>query len=410
MNTAELFHLAFRSLRGHKLRSFLTLLGVIIGVMTIVGVVGVISGLDTFVKQKVIVLGPDVFSMQKFGIIRSREEFIKAIKRPPLTYREFELLQEANLPHVARVGVGAGRGVAVNSGARRLPDAILIGTTLQTGMMFNWDFDLSDGRWFTANEDAAAQMVAVIGANVKDELFPGVGAVGRVILVRGLPFRVVGVIPKEGRSIGFNQDQRVYIPIQVYRKNFAASNESMEIYVKSRDGVAGLDPALDEVRAFMRALRHTAYRDPDPFGIITQESLQQLWRQISGATFILMALISAVSLGVGGIVITNIMLVSVVERTSEIGVRRAMGARKADIQRQFLLEASLLAAAGGLIGVLVGSAIAFAVRGLAGFPAEVTPQIVVSSLVLSTVVGLLAGLLPARRAANLVVIDAIRAE
>jgi putative ABC transport system permease protein len=410
MSRSELFHMALRALRRHKLRSFLTLLGVIIGVTTIVGVVGVISGLDTFVKQKVIVLGPDVFSMQQFGIIRSREEFFQAVKRPPITYNDYELLRDANLPAVGKVGIGAGRAAAANYGDRRLADAIIIGTTVLTGTMFSWDFNLEDGRWFTVNEDNAAQPVAVIGANVKDELFPSVDAVGRVMLVRGLPFRVVGVLPKEGRSIGFNQDQRIYIPIQVYRKNFSSSNESMEIYVQARNGVPGLEAALDEVRAFMRALRHTAYRSPDPFGVITQESLQDLWRQISGATFILMSLISAVSLGVGGIVIMNIMLVSVAERTNEIGVRRALGARKTDIQKQFLLEAGMLAGLGGLIGVLLGAAIAYSVRGFAGFPAEVTPTIVTASLVLSTVVGLLAGLLPARRAANLVVIDAIRAD
>ncbi len=410
MGFGEQLRMAVRALGKHKLRSFLTLLGVIIGVMTIVGVVGVISGLDTFVKQKVIVLGPDVFSMQKFGIIRSREEFIRALKRPPITFQDYERLAGAGLPHVARVGIGAGRGAAASCGARRLPDAIVIGTTQQTGAMFSWDFNLEDGRWFTPNEDTAAQPVAVIGANVKDELFPGLDAVGRVILLRGLPFRVVGVIPKEGRTIGFNQDQRIYIPIQVYRKNFASSNESMELYVQARGGVTNLDAAMDEVRAFMRALRHTAYRDPDPFGVITQESLQDLWRQISAATFILMGLISVISLGVGGIVIMNIMLVSVAERTTEIGVRRALGARKSDIQRQFLLEAGMLSSLGGLVGVAFGAAIAYSVRGFAGFPAEVTPVIVASSLILATVVGLLAGFLPARRAANLLVVDAIRAE
>jgi putative ABC transport system permease protein len=410
MGTSELFRLALRALRAHTLRSFLTLLGVIIGVMTIVGVVGIISGLDTFVKEKVIILSPDVFILQKFGIIRGREEFIQALKRPPLTFQDFEALQNANLPRVATVGIGAGRGVAAKCGDRRLEDAILIGTNQRTGSMFNWDFELPSGRWFTDNEDVAAQPVAVIGANVKDELFPRVEAVGRIFQVNGLSFRVVGVLAKEGRSIGFNQDQRIYVPIQVYRKNFAASNESMEIYVKARGGIPGLDPALDEVRSFLRATRHTGFRDPDPFGVITQESLQDLWRQISSATFLLMGLISTVSLGVGGIVIMNIMLVSVAERTSEIGIRRALGARKSHIRRQFLLEAGLLAAAGGLLGVLMGGAIAGSVRLLAGFPAEVTPAIVAMSLLLSTCVGLLAGLLPAGRAANLVVIDAIRAE
>jgi putative ABC transport system permease protein len=276
--------------------------------------------------------------------------------------------------------------------------------------MFNWDFSLESGRWFSGEEDESAQMVAVIGANVKDELFPGLEAVGRTMLIRGLPFRVVGVIPKEGRSIGFNQDQRIYIPIQVYRRNFAAANEDYEIYVKARGGVEHMDATMDEVRAFFRAMRHTSFRDADPFGVITQEALQDLWRQISAAAFILMALVASVSLGVGGVVIMNIMLVSVTERTPEIGIRMAMGARKRDIRRQFLLEASLLSLVGGIAGVILGSLAAFLVKSIAGFPAEVTPLIVMLGVGLSTLVGLAAGFLPARRASNLVVIDAIRTE
>jgi putative ABC transport system permease protein len=410
MSYEELLRVALRAIRAHKLRSFLTLLGIIIGITTIVGVVGIISGLNTFVKDKVIVMAPDVFILTRFGIIRSREEFLKALKRPHLTYREYERLASADLPSVSMVGVGAGRPVKVNNGARHLDDALLIGTTQRTGTMFNWDFSLESGRWFSEEEDQAAQPLAVIGANVKDELFPSLEAVGRIALIRGLPFRVVGVLPKEGRSIGFNQDQRVYIPMQVYRRNFATSSEDFELYVKARGGVEQMDATLDEVRTFFRALRHTSYRDPDPFGVITQESLQELWRQISAAAFILMALVASVSLGVGGIVIMNIMLVSVTERTPEIGIRMALGARKRDIWRQFLLEAALLSMVGGIVGALLGSLAAFLVKSLAGFPAEVTPLIVMSGITLSTLVGLAAGFLPARRASNLIVIDAIRAE
>jgi putative ABC transport system permease protein len=187
-------------------------------------------------------------------------------------------------------------------------------------------------------------------------------------------------------------------------------NESLELQIKAAGGVEGIDESIDELRALFRAMRHTAYKAPDPFGIITQESLQELWKAISRVAFMLLMLVSSVSLGVGGIVIMNIMLVSVVERTQEIGVRLALGARKKDIRRQFLLEAALLSAFGGVIGVLVGGLGALAVKGLTGFPAEVTPGIILTGITLSTLVGLAAGFLPAFRASNLVVIDAIRAE
>jgi len=217
-------------------------------------------------------------------------------------------------------------------------------------------------------------------------------------------------MPKQGRSIGFTQDNRIYVPLQVYRTHFMPSNQSLEIYVKPQGGVAGQEASLDETRALFRAMRHTSFRAPDPFGIVTQEAAQAIWRQISGAAFILMILVASVSLGVGGVVIMNIMLVSVTERTPEIGIRLAIGARKRDIRRQFLLEAALLSMAGGVVGVLAGGLMAALVKGVAGFPAQVTPGIVISGVGLSTLVGLAAGFLPARRASNLVVIDAIRAE
>jgi len=408
MNLNELFLAALRALRAHKMRSFLTLLGVIIGVTTMVGVVGVISGLDTYVKEKVIVLAPDVYILTKFGIIRSREEFIKAVKRPPITWQEYERLSSGVLAHTRQVSVGVGTSMAVNFGARRLPDVVIVGATANFGTMFNLEFE--SGRFFTANEDNAAANVAVIGADTVEELFPRMDPIGRTVLLKGLPFRVIGTFPKQGRSIGFNQDGRIYIPVQVFRKNFLAQNQSLDLQIQARDGVAGLDASIDEVRAQLRAMRHSAFRDPDPFGILTQESLQELWKQISSAAFILMLLVSSVSLGVGGIVIMNIMLVSVVERTQEIGIRMAIGAHKRDIRRQFLLEAAILSLCGGVLGLGLGALSAWMVRALAGFPAQITLGIVISSVFISTLVGLLAGFLPAHRASNLPVIDALRAE
>ncbi len=408
MNLAELLRVALRAIRAHKLRSFLTLLGIIIGVSTIVGVVGVISGLNTYVKEKVIVLAPDVYIVQKFGIIRSRQEFIQAIKRPRISWAEYERISSGILKHAAQVSAGAGNSFAVSNGDKRLPNIILVGVTPNFSDLFNLEFEA--GRFFSEQENTAAQLVAIIGSDTREELFPGQDPLGRTLLVGGMPFRIIGTMPKQGKSIGFNQDGRVYIPIQVYRKNFMGPNESLELQIKAAGGVEGIDESIDELRALFRAMRHTAYKAPDPFGIITQESLQELWKAISRVAFMLLMLVSSVSLGVGGIVIMNIMLVSVVERTQEIGVRLALGAKKKDIRRQFLLEAALLSAFGGVIGVLVGGLGALAVKGITGFPAEVTPGIVLTGITLSTLVGLAAGFLPAFRASNLVIIDAIRAE
>ena len=409
MNYEELFRVALRAIRAHKLRSFLTLLGIIIGVTTIVGVVGIITGLNTYVKEKIIVLAPDMYIVTRFGIIRSREEFLRAVKRPQLTWEEFQRLNSGVLTHAAMVGTRSFKQLPVYNGDKRLADTFVVGGTANFAPILGFDTQ-GNGRLFTDAEDEAAANVAVIGFDIKDQLFPNQDPIGRTMLIRGLPFRIVGSLPKEGRGLGINKDQIVLIPFQVYRKNFFAPNDPLDYFIKARDGVEGLDASIDETRAYLRALRHTSWRDPDPVGFLTQDQLQELWRQISTATFVLLTLIASVSLGVGGIVIMNIMLVSVAERTQEIGVRMALGARKRDIQRQFLLEASLLSLAGGIIGVLLGGAAAMLVKAVTGFPAQITVGIVCMGVGLSTAVGLLAGLLPARRAANLPVIDALRAE
>lgn len=409
MDYRELLRVALRALRANKLRSALTLLGVIIGVSTIVGVVGVISGLDNYVKDQLSVMSPDVYFIDKFGIIRSREAFLQAIKRPPIRWADYERLMGADLRHTGSICVSGGRAMKVVNGTRQLPNVNINGVGgANFADMFRLQFEA--GRFFTTQEDQSAQPVAVIGANTKEELFPMVDPMGRTFTIQGLPFRVIGVMPKQGRGIGLGQDNEIYIPFQVYRNNYMPSDESLQLMVKASGGVPGLDASQDEVRAIIRASRHTAYNAPDPFGIFTQDTLKELWRSISTAAFILLILISSVSLGVGGIVIMNIMLVSVVERTQEIGVRMALGARKWDILRQFLLEAALLSLLGGLIGIGLGSLGVILVKAAFGVPAQVTVFIIGMGIFLAVGVGVAAGFLPAWRASRLMVIDALRAE
>ena len=399
---------ALRALRAHKLRSFLTLLGVIIGVATMVSVVGVISGLDAYVKDKIIRLAPDVFVVDRLGIIESRRDLIQALKRPRLTWADYERVRNASLPHTAQVSTRAFRSMTVRFEDRHLANVFVVGTTPNFADMFK--FETETGRYFLENENQAAANVAVIGADTRDELFPHLDPLGRTLTLGGLPFRIIGVFARQGKTLGFSRDNLVCVPIQVYRKNFMAAGDSLNLQIQARGGVAGLDASVDEVRALLRAARHTGFREPDPFGILTQDALQDLWKQVSRAAFVLMLLVSSVSLGVGGIVIMNIMLVSVVERTPEIGIRLALGARKRDIARQFLLEAASLSLAGGIIGLLLGACVAWGVRTLVDFPARITPGIVGASLAVAVLVGLAAGFLPALRASNLAVIDALRAE
>jgi putative ABC transport system permease protein len=406
MDLTELARESLRAIRAHTLRSFLTLLGIIIGVATVVGVVSVISGLNIFVQEKVIALSPDVFVVTKFGIIRNQDEFLDALKRRNIDWNDYQRLG-LRLKRAEQVAADINRTSAVKYGDRRLADVQLHGTTANYGQMMN--LEIVSGRYFGPHEDQTVQAVAVVGWDIKEELFPQLDPVGRTIRVGSAHYRVIGLIAKQGRTLGQSRDTQVFIPVQTYRRAFGARN-SMDLLVKARGGVAGLAAAEDEVRGVFRALRHTPFRAPDPFGIVTAESLQDLWRQISAAAFILSLLIASVSLGVGGIVIMNIMLVAVVERTREIGVRLALGARKRDIRRQFLLEATLLSLAGGLVGVGLGALAAAGVKGILEFPAQVSPGIVLLGIGLSAVVGVAAGYWPARSASNLPVVDALRTE
>ena len=368
--------------------------------------IAVISGLNVFVRDKLFRLAPDVYVVTKFGVIRSREEFLDAVKRPDLSLQDFQRLR-AELKKAEQIGAQVQGTGDVKFRDRRLPDVALYGTTANYASLMS--VDLTAGRYFLQSEEHTAQPVAVIGWDVKDELYPQLDPIGRTILIRGIPHRVIGLLTRQGNMLGRSRDNVVYVPLDTFRKEFG-NRSTIDFLVQARGGVAGVDDSADEVRAVLRALRHTDFRAPDPFGIVTAESLQEIWHQISAAAFLLTILIASVSLGVGGIVIMNIMLVAVAERTAEIGLRRALGARQRDVRRQFLLEAALLSLVGGMIGVLLGGIISLAVDRVAHFPANLTPGIAMLGLALSLVVGVVAGYWPAVHASKLLPVDALRAE
>jgi len=404
MTTSELFRVSSAALTRHKLRAFLTLLGVIIGVATVVGVVSVISGLNAYVKDKVIGLNPDIVIFDKYGIITSREEWLLARKRKDLTLTDMEVVRrECRL--CQEVGARGDRRRPVKYEDHTLPEVEIQGHT--PNMSAAQNFDIVSGRYFTEAEYNQSIAVAVIGWDVQDELFPNVDPIGRMIKIDGYPLKVIGTLAKKGSVLGQNQDTVVYIPLTVFHKHVAPT-EDIGIFVKPRNGVEGVAATTDEVRTILRSLRRTGYNADDPFGLVTAELLQTLWRSISQGAFLLMVFISGISLVVGAIVIANIMFVSVVERTKEIGVRRAMGARRRDIRRQFLLEAALLSAVGGLIGVIFGALIALAVKQV--FPAEVRLSFILLGVAVATVTGLLAGWIPSNQASKLPPVEALRYE
>jgi putative ABC transport system permease protein len=404
VNLRELFRVAAAALTRHKLRAFLTLLGVIFGVATVVAVVSVISGLNTYVRDKVFALNPDVVIFTKFGIITSRDEFLAALKRRDLTMTDMEIVRrECRL--CTQVGGRGDRPRTVKYGDRKLRNVQVQGHTANMNEAMN--FDIASGRYFTKSEYDLAAGVAVIGWDVQDELFPNQDPIGRVVKVDGYPVTVIGTLGKQGNVLGESQDNVLYMPLTLFSKHIAPSQD-IGIFIKAAGGIEGVPMATDEVRTILRALRKTSFDKDDPFGLVTAELLQNLWKGISAGAFALMVIISGISLVVGAIVIANIMFVSVVERTKEIGVRRALGARQRDIRRQFLLEAALLSAVGGMIGVALGSGIALLVNQV--FPAHVRFSFIVLGIGVATITGLAAGLIPASKAGRLPPVEALRYE
>ena len=406
MLVGELLRVAWKAVTAHKLRSFLTLLGVIIGVMTVVAVVAVISGLNNYVATKIFSLSPDVFVVTRWGIITSRDEFLAALKRKPISKAEME--QAIYLARLAdRVGASSGTTRLARYQNRKLSDVQISGTTANVAEIRN--LDIESGRFFTEIENEHRAFVAVIGSDVKDELFPRLDPVGRTVTLAGIPFEIIGVLVKQGSVLGQSQDNVIYIPRETLCKAWGA-NRNIGIFVQAKGGVPGVPAAMDEMRTIFRSLRHTDPKAPDPVSFVNADAIQVVWKAITAAAFALLVFISGISLIVGAIVIANIMLVSVIERTKEIGLRLAVGARKRDVLFQFLLEAALLALGGGMVGVFLGWVIALCVDAFSPLPTLVTPGLVVSGLALATLTGIIAGVFPAIKASRLTPIDALRFE
>ena len=402
----ETLRIASNALRSHKLRSFLTLLGVIIGVMTVVTVVAIIAGLNNYISEKVFDLNPDVYAVTRFGIITSREQWLEAVKRKPIDWNDFKAVS-ARCGMCDMVGASNGTRSVVKRGAQKLSNVRTAGVTSNMAELQN--LDLEAGRFFTPSEEQRSAPMIIIGSDVREELFGQLDPVGRTIRVANQPMRIIGLLRKQGAVLGENQDKVLYMPITAWQKRFG-SRESLDIWVRAKGGVPGVDSSMDDVRSILRGRRRTAFRDDDPFASVTAEALQMVWKSISAGLFSLMILISGISLVVGGIVIMNIMLVSVVERTREIGVRRAIGATRQHIRSQFLTEAVLLSLGGGILGVLLGMAIAKAITVFSPMPTLVKPALVVAGLLISVVIGVLAGVIPAIRASKLPPVEALRFE
>lgn len=403
--------LAAESILTHKLRSLLTLLGLIIGTTTVIAVSSIITGLNAQVVELLESFGTNSAFVFKFDPgIRvgrlSREERM----RKPLTFEDGVAIRQLcpDVEKVAIIGLKLFSTDTARYGREEMLGVVLRGATVEVEQVMN--AAVSDGRFFTEGENQHRAQVCVIGAAVAEKLFPHIDPVGKRIEVGGRTFTVLGVLEKRKQGIVGDEgaDRVIFIPYYTFRKIYPQLDEHL-IAIQARPG--RLQAAIDQATDVLRRRRGVRYNEPNNFGISTAESIIEQFHAITGIIALAMVVISSIGLLVGGVGVMNIMLVSVVERTHEIGIRKAVGARRSDIAWQFLSEAMALTAAGGAIGILLGSLLSFIVRKIAPtFPSAVPWWSVAAGLAVSLAVGLIFGLWPALRAARLDPVEALRYE
>ena len=402
----ETLRLALDTLRSHKLRTFLTLLGVILAVTTLVAVMSVLNGLNLYVATKIANLGANAFIVDRFGIITNQEAWYKARKRPPITEDDLRALQDDMT--LASAVVGEQQTIAdVRYNGVRMEDVNIIGASPFFAPLEA--IDVASGRLLTEADELHRSPVCLIGQDVYKKYFSGTNAIGKSIRPGQNEYEIVGVAKTLGTVLGQSRDNFIFLPLSTYRKEWLQRDDTITVFIQARNP-DWMPAAEDEARVILRSRHHLRYQDDDDFGIIEPSSLMTLWQQLTGNIFAIAVWVTSIFLVVGGIVIMNIMLASVTERTREIGVRKAVGARRRHIIMQFLVESSLLSASGGAIGVIAALAIAYLVRAISPVPISTPLFVIAIALALSTAVGLFFGIYPAVRASRLNPIEALRVE
>ena len=393
-------------MRAHKLRSFLVLLGVILSVTTLILVVALISGMNQYFADRVANLGSNVFVINKLGIISDSAAYVKALRRNrDITWEDYEALRDGlKLPKA--VGVQVSRFGKARSERQSLDDVSIRGVTANLGEM---DIEeAATGRYISDSDNDHHAMVAMIGSEVAERLFPDTEPLGKTINVDGQEITIIGVGKPLGNAFGQSQDSYVYLPIQSWMKLYGR-NKSLAINVQAR-GPEWMAQTREEARLLMRARRHLDPNDSDNFGIVASEGLMDLWKNLTGTLASGMVALVSIFLVIGGVVIMNVMLASVTERTREIGIRKSVGARRTDILMQFLVESTVMALVGGGIGVLAAWILAILVRNATPVPMSVPILAVLLSIGISSAVGMFFGVYPARKASRLDPIEALRYE
>jgi putative ABC transport system permease protein len=408
----EIFLMALDSIRMNKLRSSLTILGIVIGVLTIVGMVAVIEGINASFAQQLESMGSNLLFVYRFepGIQFGRmpEELRR---RKKIDFADAEAV-EKSCPSVAAVTSQVNYfrflpPVRVKYLGNEIENPEVAGVSNRFLQIYE-EYTIESGRFFTEAENLNKREVCVIGAEIVDALFPNMNPLNKMITLEGKKVMVIGTLDRKGKFLGRSRDNRIILPTGTFRKFFPGEDD-VTLIIKLKPGV-NIEAAKDEIINLMRLRRKVKANEKNNFGVFTQETIAGLYNQLTGAAFLVMIIISSIGLLVGGIGVMNIMLVSVKERTREIGLRKALGARRAEIRRQFLYEAIVLTLTGGIVGIICGILLSLLIKALSGLPISINIVSVIAALAVSTSVGLFFGIYPASQAAKLNPVDALHYE
>lgn len=412
MNFAETFKLAFDSIWAHKLRSFLTLLGMIFAVAAFMLVLSVLQGFSAYVDEKLAGIGSNAFTIQRFNFddFKDTDSIAAAQRRnKELTFEELDFIRErAQL--IDKIGAKAyPNNREVKRGTQTLRDVKIDGAEPVIAEIEK--LDIAQGRYFTPSENNNKMRVCYVGMDIANKLFPQGDALGGEITISGIPYRIIGIQTAKGTVFGQPQDNFVQLPIQTYGANFGGLRWSRALYFEaSAKSDKQYNDAVEEGRTLMRIKRKLEFGEKDTFGIVTPDAISGLIKGITGPIATVILIVPTIALVVGAIVIMNIMLVAVTERTKEIGIRKSLGARQKDILSQFLFESGTLALLGGFIGLVISEILAFTVTVTVGIPTKIPIWAIVLAIGVSGGIGILAGLFPAWKAARLDPIEALRHE
>jgi putative ABC transport system permease protein len=407
MPLREAFKLALQSLWGNKMRTILTLIGVVMGVASVIMVITMVNGANRYVATKLSGYGADVFQVSRMpSVIFNAQDYFRFQKRKILRIEDYDAVRD-NCTDCSDMGASLDKSTNVFYNGHSSDNTDVRGYTW-TMMGLN-NIDIAMGRGFTPSDEEHGTHDAIVGYDIVDNILGQGDPIGKEIRVDGNPYTIVGVGERQGKTLGQSQDNWVAVPISTYQQTYGY-NDSVNIFARVAGGAQVMERAEDQVRVLMRTRRHDAPGSPDDFEIQTNDTFLDIWKQISSLFASVVLGLASIALVVGGVVIMNIMLVSVTERTREIGVRKALGAKQRDVMMQFLIESASMAVLGGAIGVLCGILVGKLITIVIGFPTSVPLWAVFLGLFLAGSVGIFFGVYPASKAAKLDPVVALRAE